>query len=89
MSAINFRLDIRREPDPGDDRVIVTLDGKFLPYQWCRRPDHGQDYDDPAHRALSAACECARAGPNKDTLPFPVTAVWSDNPCITNSAYGG
>jgi hypothetical protein len=24
----------RREPDPGRDRVIVTLDGKFLPYQW-------------------------------------------------------
>jgi cyanate lyase len=34
MSAINFRLDVRREPDPGGDRVIVTLDGKFLPYQW-------------------------------------------------------
>jgi hypothetical protein len=23
-----------RQPDPGGDRVIVTLDGKFLPYQW-------------------------------------------------------
>ena len=34
MSAINFRVDVRREPDPGGDRVIVTLDGKFLPYQW-------------------------------------------------------
>jgi cyanate lyase len=34
MSAINFRLDVRREPDPGGDRVIVTLEGKFLPYQW-------------------------------------------------------
>jgi len=34
MSAVNFRLDVRREPDPGGDRVIVTLDGKFLPYQW-------------------------------------------------------
>ena len=34
MSAINFRLDVRRKPDPGGDRVIVTLDGKFLPYQW-------------------------------------------------------
>ena len=33
MSAINIRLDVRREPDPGSDRVIVTLDGKFLPYQ--------------------------------------------------------
>jgi cyanate lyase len=37
MSAINFRLDVSRAPDPAGDRVIVTLDGKFLPYQWlCR-----------------------------------------------------
>jgi cyanate lyase len=34
MSAINFRLDIKRVTDPAGDRVVVTLDGKFLPYQW-------------------------------------------------------
>ncbi|MBK0866785.1 cyanase [Saccharopolyspora sp. HNM0986] len=34
MSAINFRLDVRRAEDPQGDRVVVTLDGKFLPYQW-------------------------------------------------------
>ncbi len=34
MSAINFRLDIQRVPDPAGDRVVVTLNGKFLPYQW-------------------------------------------------------
>lgn len=34
MSAINFRLDVTRVPDPAGDRVVVTLDGKFLPYQW-------------------------------------------------------
>jgi cyanate lyase len=34
MSAINFRLDVSRGPDPAGDRVVVTLDGKFLPYQW-------------------------------------------------------
>jgi cyanate lyase len=34
MSAINFRLDVRRLSDPEGDRVVVTLDGKFLPYQW-------------------------------------------------------
>jgi cyanate lyase len=34
MSAINFRLDISRMPDPAGDRVVVTLNGKFLPYQW-------------------------------------------------------
>jgi cyanate lyase len=34
MSAINFKLDIERVPDPAGDRVRITLDGKFLPYQW-------------------------------------------------------
>ena len=34
MSAINFRFDVQRAPDPSGDRVVVTLDGKFLPYQW-------------------------------------------------------
>ncbi|MDN3354432.1 cyanase [Actinomadura sp. DC4] len=34
MSAVNFRLDVKRVPDPAGDRVVVTLDGKFLPYQW-------------------------------------------------------
>jgi len=34
MSAINFRLDVERVPDPEGDRVVVTLNGKFLPYQW-------------------------------------------------------
>jgi cyanate lyase len=34
MSAINFRAEIERVPDPAGDRVRITLDGKFLPYQW-------------------------------------------------------
>lgn len=34
MSAINFRADIERVPDPAGDRVKITFDGKFLPYQW-------------------------------------------------------
>jgi cyanate lyase len=34
MSAINFSLDIERKPHPGGDRVVVTFDGKFLPYEW-------------------------------------------------------
>jgi cyanate lyase len=33
MSAIDFTMDIRREPDAKGDRVIVTLNGKFLPYK--------------------------------------------------------
>ena len=34
MSAINFKLDVSRRPDPAGDRVVVTFDGKFLDYQW-------------------------------------------------------
>jgi cyanate lyase len=34
MSAINFRVDLERVADPAGDRVRITLDGKFLPYQW-------------------------------------------------------
>ncbi len=34
MSAINFRMDIAKVEDPAGDRVVVTFDGKFLPYQW-------------------------------------------------------
>jgi cyanate lyase len=34
MSAINFRLDVSREPHPAGDRVVVVLNGKFLPYEW-------------------------------------------------------
>jgi cyanate lyase len=33
MSAIDFRMDITREPDPKGDRVNVVLSGKFLPYK--------------------------------------------------------
>jgi len=33
MSAIDFELDVQRRQDPKGDRVIVTLNGKFLPYK--------------------------------------------------------
>jgi cyanate lyase len=34
MSAINFSIDVQRKTHPDGDRVVVTLDGKFLPYAW-------------------------------------------------------
>ena len=34
MSAIDFSMDIVREPDPQGDRVNVVLSGKFLPYKY-------------------------------------------------------
>lgn len=34
ISAINFKLDIRKVEDPeGGSRAVITLDGKFLPYK--------------------------------------------------------
>jgi len=33
MSAIDFTMDIDKEENPAGDRVVVTLNGKFLPYK--------------------------------------------------------
>lgn len=33
MSAIDFNMDLTREPDPKGDRVRITMSGKFLPYK--------------------------------------------------------
>ncbi len=33
MSAIDFTMDINKEEDPKGDRVVVTFNGKFLPYK--------------------------------------------------------
>jgi cyanate lyase len=34
MSAINFRMEVERVEHPEGDRVRITYEGKFLPYQW-------------------------------------------------------
>ena len=33
MSAIDFRMDLTREPDPKGDRVKITMSGKYLQYK--------------------------------------------------------
>ena len=33
MSAIDFNMDLTREPDPMGDRVNIVMSGKFLPYK--------------------------------------------------------
>ena len=33
MSAIDFTLDVEKEPDPKGDRVKITMSGKFLSYK--------------------------------------------------------
>lgn len=34
MSAINFGMTFEKKSHPAGDRVVVTFDGKFLPYDW-------------------------------------------------------
>ena len=33
MSAIDFSMEIDKEANPAGDRVIITMNGKFLPYK--------------------------------------------------------
>jgi cyanate lyase len=33
MSAIDFKMDMKREPNPNGDRVNIVMSGKFLPYK--------------------------------------------------------
>ena len=33
MSAIDFSMSVEKLPDPKGDRVVVTMNGKFLPYK--------------------------------------------------------
>ena len=33
MSAIDFSMQVEREPDPRGDRVKITMSGKFLSYK--------------------------------------------------------
>jgi cyanate lyase len=33
MSAIDFSMDIKREPNENGDRVNIVMSGKFLPYK--------------------------------------------------------
>ena len=33
MSAIDFRMDLKREPNSNGDRVNIVMSGKFLPYR--------------------------------------------------------
>ena len=33
MSAIDFKMDVRRQADPAGDRVAISMSGKFLSYK--------------------------------------------------------
>jgi cyanate lyase len=33
MSAVDFTMDVQKVEDPKGDRVVITMNGKFLPYK--------------------------------------------------------
>ena len=45
MSAIDFDMEIERQPNPKGDRVKITMSGKFLPFKYYGNeqgiPDYG------------------------------------------------
>jgi cyanate lyase len=45
MSAIDFNMEMEREPNAKGDRVKITMSGKFLPYKYYNNeqgiPDYG------------------------------------------------
>jgi cyanate lyase len=44
MSAIDFDMEIERQPDSKGDRVRITMSGKFLPYKYYGAEQGIQEY---------------------------------------------
>ena len=44
MSAIDFNMEMEREPNAKGDRVKITMSGKFLPYKYYGNEQGIQDY---------------------------------------------
>jgi cyanate lyase len=44
MSAIDFDMEIGRQPNPKGDRVRITMSGKFLPYKYYGSEQGIQEY---------------------------------------------
>jgi cyanate lyase len=44
MSAIDFNMEIEREPNSKGDRVKITMSGKFLPYKYYGNEQGIADY---------------------------------------------
>jgi cyanate lyase len=44
MSAIDFDMQMDRQPDPKGDRVRLSMSGKFLPYKYYGATGNAQQY---------------------------------------------
>ena len=44
MSAIDFDMQMERQPDPKGDRVRLAMSGKFLPYKYYGATGNAQTY---------------------------------------------
>ena len=67
MSAIDFELELERQPDPKGDRVKLTMSGKFLPFRYYGATGNNQ--------ALGFKEE---PDSPRDPLPLNVTTIRRD-----------
>jgi cyanate lyase len=44
MSAIDFDMEIERQPNPKEDRVKIAMSGKFPPYKYYGSEQGIQEY---------------------------------------------
>ena len=59
MSAIDFNMEMEREPNAKGDRVKITMSGKFLPYKYYGNEQGIQEY------GLKEVLSSARAHPSR------------------------
>src|SRR5690625_5182657 len=70
MSAIDFDMDIQREPHPEGDRVKITMNGKFLPYKEYYMNIQAIKKPDAMASGFRSNC--------KNKLPFTKTSCYKD-----------
>ena len=55
MSAIDFDMQMERQPDPKGDRVRLSMSGKFLPYKYYGATGNAQRMDIRKNEPSSSA----------------------------------
>jgi cyanate lyase len=73
MSAIDFELELERQPDPKGDRVKLTMSGKFLPFRYYGATGNNQALGFKEEPDLSG--DGLHSG---DGLPLSVASVRRD-----------
>jgi hypothetical protein len=81
MSAIDFDLDLTRQPDPAGDRVKIVMTGKFLKYKKTRTKSSNSSWRlVPPARQFVSHRSASRAKPRHPRLVIPATAESNIHP---------